>query len=117
MACVAHVVAKSQTQRMTFTSSSPALIRTERDLPSSTCGLQFTPRSLEGLTAFLVWPPHHTDKVKTQGDSILLRVTQGQRYSGDQSMASPLTLLAWAPLGEAPVPKGPVPCHHLEPLP
>ena len=82
---------------MTFTSSSPALIRSERDLPSSTCGLQSTPRSLEGLTAFLVWPPHHMDKVEAQGDSILLRVTQGQRCSRDQSVTLPLPLPAWAP--------------------
>lgn len=56
------------------------------------------------------------DKVEAQGDSILLRVTQGQRRSRDQSVTL-LCLYLRGPHEEKPWSPRAVPCRHLEPLP
>lgn len=60
--------------------------------------LHLNPGSLGGLIAFLVWPPHYRDKAEAPGDSMLPKVTQGQRVQ-NPTLSQPLPA-AQPPPGE-----------------
>lgn len=67
-------------------------------LPLQHVALHLNPGSLGGLIAFLVWPPHYRDKAEAPGDSMLPKVTQGQRVQ-NPTLSQPLPA-AQPPPGE-----------------